>query len=144
MFYESVAAGFGGQSAYLAEFWSSRPATPAEWVWLILGLTGNAIFASRFFLQWIHSERHGESKIPTSFWWYSCLGTAILFTYFLHKREIVGMLGNGPQIIPYIRNLMLIYKKKQEVAQREGAGLPGFAVVKDGSPGRPQTPPVQK
>ena len=37
--------------------------------WLALGFFGQAIFAARFPVQWIASERHGESVIPPAFWW---------------------------------------------------------------------------
>jgi lipid-A-disaccharide synthase-like uncharacterized protein len=89
------------------------PDTPGKWFWEIFGLTGNFVFASRFFIQWIHSERHGESRIPDSFWWQSALGVLILFVYFFHQGSMVGMLGNGPQLVPYIRNIMLIQNKKK-------------------------------
>lgn len=94
------------------------PDTGGKWFWLIFGLTGNLIFASRFFIQWIHSERKGESQIPESFWWQSTLGTLILFVYFLHDASVVGMLGNGPQLVPYVRNIMLIEKKKKRDAAK--------------------------
>ena len=79
-----------------------------------------------FFIQWIHSERHGESRIPTIFWWFSIFGTLVLFTYFLHRREWVAIFGNGPQLIPYTRNLMLVYRKKRK--DREALAR-GFEVV---------------
>src|SRR5438105_7626307 len=89
-------------------FAAVAPATSgSEWWWFIFGMSGNLIFGSRFFIQWIHSERHGESRIPTIFWWFSVLGTLVLFTYFLHRREWVALWGNGPQLIPYTRNLIL-------------------------------------
>ena len=36
--------------------------------WLAFGLLGNATFASRFLVQWIASERAGESVVPEVFW----------------------------------------------------------------------------
>jgi lipid-A-disaccharide synthase-like uncharacterized protein len=40
-----------------------------DWSYLvILGLIGNAIFLMRFLVQWVASERQGESVIPVSFW----------------------------------------------------------------------------
>src|SRR5947199_661096 len=97
---------------------SVAPATSgSEWWWFFFGMSGNVIFGSRFFIQWIHSERHGESRIPTIFWWFSVLGTMVLFTYFLHRREWVALWGNGPQLIPYTRNLILVYRKKRRDAE---------------------------
>src|SRR4051794_24957377 len=87
---------------------------PEEIAWVSFGMLGNVIFGSRFFIQWLYSEKHQESKVPTIFWWISIAGTCILFTYFLHKREWVALWGNGPQLIPYTRNLILIYRKKRQ------------------------------
>ncbi len=93
------------------------PVSPVEWVWFTFGMLGNFIFGARFFLQWIHSEKHGESRIPVSFWWLSVIGTLVLFFYFVHKQQWVALLGNGPQLIPYARNLVLIYRKRRENEQ---------------------------
>ena len=35
---------------------------------LIIGFLGQGIFASRFIIQWIYSEKKGESLIPITFW----------------------------------------------------------------------------
>ena len=103
---------------------SIAPATSgSEWWWFVFGMCGNVIFGSRFFIQWIHSERYGESRIPTIFWWFSVFGTMVLFTYFLHRREWVAICGNGPQLIPYTRNLMLVYRKKRKDREAEARGF---------------------
>ena len=101
------------------------PGTPGEWVWLIFGLCGNIAFFTRFLVQWIHSERHKESRIPPIFWWQSLVGTFILLAYFIHKREIVGVLGYIVNVVPYTRNLMLIYRKRRQQAEQKQ----GFPVV---------------
>lgn len=88
------------------------PVGALEWAWLVVGLGGSGIFGIRFFLQWMHSEKHGESRIPVSFWWLSVVGTLMAASYFIHKAQYVALLGNGPQLIPYLRNLVLIYRKK--------------------------------
>jgi lipid-A-disaccharide synthase-like uncharacterized protein len=100
------------------KFTTGLPVTPEEWVWLSFGMVGNFVFGSRFFVQWLYSEKYKESRIPEAFWWLSVLGTFILLVYFLHKREVVGILGSGPNLVPYLRNLVLIYRKKRR--DREG------------------------
>src|SRR6266403_3801924 len=79
---------------------------------LILGMIGNAIFSMRFLVQWVASERHGESVIPVSFWYWSIAGSIIMFLYFLFRRDPVGILAYLPNSIIYIRNLMLIRKRR--------------------------------
>jgi lipid-A-disaccharide synthase-like uncharacterized protein len=84
-----------------------------DWSYLvILGLIGNATFSMRFLVQWIASEKQGESVIPISFWYWSIAGSLIMFLYFLFRRDPVGILAYLPNTIIYLRNLMLIRKRK--------------------------------
>ena len=84
-----------------------------DWNYLvILGLIGNATFSMRFLVQWLASERRGESVIPISFWYWSIGGSIIMFLYFVFRRDPVGVLAYLPNSIIYIRNLMLIRKRK--------------------------------
>ena len=106
---------------------ADMPHSALQWAWLGIGLSGQAVFGFRFFLQWMHSEKHGESRIPLSFWWMSVIGTLMSAAYFMYKSQYVALLGNGPQLIPYIRNLMLVYRKQRkdaEAAAREFEVLP--------------------
>jgi lipid-A-disaccharide synthase-like uncharacterized protein len=84
-----------------------------DWNYLvILGMIGNLTFSMRFIVQWLASERRGESVIPISFWYWSIGGSIIMFLYFLFRRDPVGVIAYLPNSIIYIRNLMLIRKGK--------------------------------
>jgi lipid-A-disaccharide synthase-like uncharacterized protein len=84
-----------------------------DWNYLvILGLIGTLTFSMRFVVQWVASERRGESVIPISFWYWSIGGSIIMFLYFAFRRDPVGVLAYLPNSIIYIRNLMLIRKRK--------------------------------
>jgi len=78
----------------------------------ILGLIGNAIFSTRFLVQWWASEKKGESVIPVSFWYWSIAGSVIMCVYFLLQRDPVGILAYLPNTAIYMRNLHLIKKRK--------------------------------
>ena len=65
-----------------------------DWSYLvILGLIGNLIFSMRFVVQWVASERQGESVIPVSFWYWSIAGSIIMCLYFVFRRDPVGILA---------------------------------------------------
>ncbi len=81
--------------------------------WLILGFTGQAMFASRFLVQWIKSEIAGKSYIPTVFWYLSILGSSLLLIYAIYKRDPVFILGQSMGMIVYTRNLILIGREKK-------------------------------
>jgi len=78
----------------------------------VLGFIGNATFSMRFLVQWLASERQGESVIPVSFWYWSIAGSVIMCFYFIFRRDPVGILAYLPNSLIYIRNLMLIRKRQ--------------------------------
>jgi lipid-A-disaccharide synthase-like uncharacterized protein len=80
--------------------------------WLYLGFAGQALFGLRFLVQWVASERKGESIIPIYFWYLSLIGSLILLAYAISRRDPVFILGQSTGFIVYMRNLMLIYRKR--------------------------------
>ena len=94
-------------------------------VWTCVGLVGQAIFASRFFVQWIASEKRGESYIPIAFWWLSLTGSIILAAYFISRKDIVGIVGYVPNSIVYVRNLQLLRKRALRPGSRPAAPAGG-------------------
>jgi lipid-A-disaccharide synthase-like uncharacterized protein len=76
-------------------------------VWYAIGFLGQITFGSRFFVQWIASERARRVIIPKTFWYLSLLGGAALFAYALHRRDPVFAVGQGLGLVVYARNLVL-------------------------------------
>jgi lipid-A-disaccharide synthase-like uncharacterized protein len=84
-----------------------------DWSYLtIFGFMGNLVFSTRFLVQWIASEKRGESVIPVSFWYWSIGGSIIMCLYFIFQRDPVGIVAYLPNSAIYIRNLHLIQKRK--------------------------------
>ena len=75
--------------------------------WYALGFVGQLMFSSRFFVQWLASERLGRVVIPELFWYFSLLGGATLLVYAIHRHDPVFALGQGLGLLVYARNLML-------------------------------------
>ena len=101
------------------------------WLWKIIGFAGLATFQMRWIVQWLHSEKHRESRMPVAFWWLSLIGSALELMYFLRQQDSVGVLGYCFSVVPYSRNLMLVYAAKRKIAN-------GFSVVQTS----PATPPA--
>ena len=80
--------------------------------WVIWGFIAQLVFTFRFLVQWIASERHGNSVIPISFWYLSLIGGLGLLIYALVRADPVFILGQLFGVIVYIRNLMLISRHK--------------------------------
>jgi lipid-A-disaccharide synthase-like uncharacterized protein len=84
-------------------------------IWLAVGLAGQALFASRFFIQLLKSEMEGRSVIPVAFWYFSIGGGLITLVYSVHLGKVglpflIGQLGG---LVVYARNLWLVYREKQ-------------------------------
>ena len=86
------------------------PESTFEWYLFIFGLLAQATFMSRFFVQWLVSERAKKSVIPRAFWWLSLAGSTMLFTYFTLRHDPIGMLGQCTGWLIYSRNLYFIYR----------------------------------
>ena len=82
-----------------------------EKIWLGIGLTANLLFAGRFLVQWLASERAGRSKFPIAFWYLSLSGAALLLAYAIFRRDPVFILSQSMGMIIYLRNLMLLKKE---------------------------------
>ena len=83
-----------------------------EIFFLIVGFSGQGLFASRFIVQWIYSEKKGVSSIPLAFWYLSIFGGMGLLIYAIFRKDPVIISGQIFGIFIYIRNLILIYKNK--------------------------------
>jgi lipid-A-disaccharide synthase-like uncharacterized protein len=81
--------------------------------WLIVGFVGQAVFALRFLVQWIESERAGRSVVPDAFWYLSIVGSLMLLAYAIWRRDMVFTLGQSTGFLVYARNLAL---RKRETA----------------------------
>jgi len=84
-----------------------------ELIFLIIGFSGQGLFASRFIVQWIYSEKKGESTIPIIFWYLSIFGGFGLLIYAIFRKDPVIILGQAFGILIYLRNLILIYRRNK-------------------------------
>jgi len=85
--------------------------TTIEVIFLIIGFVGQGLFASRFIVQWIYSEKVGKSTIPIAFWYLSIFGGLGLLIYAISRKDPVIITGQLFGIFIYARNLFLIYRK---------------------------------
>lgn len=88
--------------------------------WKVLGWVGNAVFFSRFIIQWIATERNRKVVVPLAFWYCSLLGSLILLIYAIRQRDSVFIGAYIFTWVPYTRNLYFALKEKRET-QENGA-----------------------
>jgi len=127
--------------------WQARPAFErhllgffnitswTNFVWVAVGLAGQIAFFGRMMIQWVVSEKSRKSQVPELFWWLSLIGGVSLFTYFVWRTDVVGVLGQSSGVVIYARNLRLIKKQKRRDRRDAEAGA-GSAVGSSSSAGR--------
>ncbi len=81
----------------------------------LFGFAGQAVFMGRFVLQWFASERRGRSYVPVGFWWLSLAGGLMLMLYATLRQDPVFMFGQLLGIAIYVRNLMLIRRRRKRL-----------------------------
>ena len=88
--------------------------TSSGW-WTVFGFAGNFLFASRFFVQWLASEKQKMVVVPTPFWHLSFWGSVINLIYALHIDNAPVIFGVAALPLIYGRNLFLLH-----AAERKG------------------------
>ncbi|WOI55717.1 lipid-A-disaccharide synthase N-terminal domain-containing protein [Palleronia sp. LCG004] len=81
--------------------------------WLIFGLLGQCLFAGRFVVQWLASERARRSVLPNIFWYFSIGGGLCLLVYAVHRSDPVFVLGQALGLFIYARNLWFVWSEKR-------------------------------
>lgn len=78
----------------------------------IVGLGGQVVFGSRFFVQWFVSERQGRSVIPVAFWYISVVGSLLTLVYAFYIQEPVFILSQLGGLVIYSRNLYFVRRER--------------------------------
>lgn len=94
----------------------------AEHLWLTIGFAGQALFASRFILQWFKSEMEGRSVIPIGFWYCSIAGGIVTLAYAIYREDPVFITGQASGLVVYARNLYLIFRERTLLREAAGQG----------------------
>ena len=104
-------------SAMLVSLFPFLPESMAqspEQLMIIVGFGGQALFASRFIIQWIKSEGAKKSVIPVAFWYFSIGGGTVLLLYAIWRQDPVIICGQGLGLFIYARNLYFILRPNEK------------------------------
>jgi lipid-A-disaccharide synthase-like uncharacterized protein len=81
----------------------------ADWG-ILIGYIAQMLFAMRFVVQWIASERAGRSVVPMAFWIFSIGGGVMLLGYALYRKDPVFIIGQSFGVFVYLRNLQFVLR----------------------------------
>ena len=83
---------------------------------ILIGYVAQSLFAMRFVVQWIASERAGKSVVPTAFWVISIGGGLMLLGYALYRKDPVFIIGHATGLFVYLRNLQFVMRGRTTAA----------------------------
>ena len=98
------------------------------WAWVLVGITGQALWVARFPLQWWISERRESPVLPPAFFWISLAGSGLLMAYALDVGDPIWIAGMAIGPIVYGRNLILAYRARAEAPSTGSHPPPGPVV----------------
>jgi lipid-A-disaccharide synthase-like uncharacterized protein len=111
---ERFAFGVNDILIYLIPFLERYLDNHPETIMIVIGFGGQALFATRFIIQWLSSENAGRSVIPVAFWYFSITGGLVLLTYAIWRQDPVIIAGQSVGVFIYARNLYFISKEKKQ------------------------------
>ncbi|MEI9805137.1 MAG: lipid-A-disaccharide synthase N-terminal domain-containing protein [Pseudolabrys sp.] len=80
---------------------------------ILIGYVAQIMFAMRFVVQWIASERAGRSVVPTAFWIFSIGGGFMLLGYAIYRKDPVFIIGQAFGVFVYLRNLQFVHAQRR-------------------------------
>ena len=99
---------------------SSKSLAPKDslttWTWLAIGIVGQSLFALRFIIQWIETERAKKSVVPHSFWPISIVAAMLQSSCFIQRHEYLFAISMMLTILIYLRNMYLIANERRRLA----------------------------
>ena len=96
----------------ISSWWSNQ--STSDILWHLFGLLAQAMFFSRWLVQWIMSERAQKSVVPVMFWFLSLLGGIMMLIYVTYLGSPALMIGQAVGLTVYFRNIMLISKENRQ------------------------------
>lgn len=92
-----------------------------NWFWIGVWGVGQALFFLRFFIQWLATEIKKKSVVPTAFWHLSVIAAVLQSAHFFQRGDWIFAVGMALTVLIYSRNLMLIYRRRNETAPGDEA-----------------------
>jgi len=83
--------------------------------WILFGFGAQFLFFMRFAVQWYVSEKQKRVTVPVVFWYISIAGSLSILIYALRDfraKDSVFVAGQLLACAIYVRNLMLIYRRR--------------------------------
>jgi len=97
---------------------SNEKVSPLLMIW---GAIGQLVFTFRFVFQWIYSEKRKKSILPIGFWLISFVGSMLILSYAIIRKDPVLFIGQIFGSVVYSRNIILWIRHKRRFEHLDGA-----------------------
>jgi lipid-A-disaccharide synthase-like uncharacterized protein len=101
-----------GETYNLQKIIGNKDISPALMLW---GLIGQGVFTFRFVLQWFFSEKKKQSVLPITFWIFSIIGSFMILSYAIIRRDPVLFIGQLFGFVVYFRNTLLWWRQRRQL-----------------------------
>ena len=100
-----------------------RTESARDWMWLAVGVVGQALFALRVLVQWVITERRRKSVVPPVFWHISIVAASLQIVTFVARGggEWLYALGLLATTVIYARNIRLIHRERAREPAEESS-----------------------
>lgn len=79
---------------------------------MVWGVAGQFVFTFRFVYQWLYSEKRQQSVLPIGFWIISIIGSIMVLSYAIFRRDPVLFTGQLFGVVVYSRNILLWIRQR--------------------------------
>jgi lipid-A-disaccharide synthase-like uncharacterized protein len=77
------------------------------------GIIGQGVFTFRFIYQWLYSEKRQQSILPIGFWIISIIGSSMVLSYAIFRKDPVLFVGQIFGAVVYSRNILLGLRQRR-------------------------------
>lgn len=103
-----------GEPYHLAKILGNKDISSSLLLW---GVIGQVVFTFRFVLQWLYSEKRKQSILPIEFWLFSIVGSLMVLSYAIIRRDPVLFIGQLFGFVVYFRNALLWWRQRQALGR---------------------------
>ncbi len=87
---------------------------------MIWGIVSQFVFTFRFIYQWIYTEKKKQSLLPIGFWIISFIGSFMVLSYAVIRKDPVVFIGQVFGFVVYTRNIVLWFRQRKRDQQQDG------------------------
>ena len=87
---------------------------------MIWGIISQFVFTFRFIYQWIYTEKKKQSLLPIGFWIISFIGSFMVLSYAVIRKDPVVFIGQVFGFVVYTRNIVLWFRQRKRDQQQDG------------------------